>query len=251
MYAKPYLETVEESRLDFGSMGALPPGVPEQLAVLFDQAVKDSDAVIVNQQIRSGLYGAELIERIAGTVANNPETVFVTDTRDLGPVFPGACLKLNCREATAFVGQEPRDVLADDAAVTLASEITHSTGKPVVLLTRGAHGIVVASDDAVVHVLPVDTGPDVDPVGAGDVATAAMTRCSVQVATRGRLATWPTWQPRSRCVSWVLQGPRTYRPRRCLRRARTTSSTHPDSRTTRPERRLSRARNLRSSSRPR
>ena len=173
VYAKPYLETVEESRLDFGSMGALPPGVPEQLAVLFDQAVKDSDAVIVNQQIRSGLYGAELIERIAGTVANNPETVFVTDTRDLGPVFPGACLKLNCREATAFVGQEPRDVLADDAAVTLASEITHSTGKPV-FLTRGAHGIVVASDDAVVHALPVDTGPDVDPVGAGDVATAAI-----------------------------------------------------------------------------
>ncbi len=41
-------------------------------------------------------------------------------------------------------------------------------------LTRGAHGIVVATHDEVAQVLPVDTGPDVDPVGAGDVATAAI-----------------------------------------------------------------------------
>lgn len=173
VYAKPYVDTVEESRLDFGSMGMLPPGVADQLADLFDHAVEDSDAVIVNQQIRSGLYGDELITRIARTMARNPETVFLTDTRDLGPVFPGACLKLNCREATAFAGQEPRDVLADDAAIALARQIAHSTGKPV-FLTLGAHGIVVAAGEDAVHVLPIDTGAEVDPVGAGDVATAGI-----------------------------------------------------------------------------
>jgi len=173
VYAKPYIGPVEESRLDFGSMGPLPERVAEELADLFDRAVQGSDAVIVNQQIRAGLYGPELIERIARTMASNPETVFLADTRDLGAVFPAACLKLNCREATAFVGQEPRDVLSDDVAMDLASTIVSITGSPV-FLTRGAHGIVVATDDGVVHVLPVDTGPDVDPVGAGDVATAAI-----------------------------------------------------------------------------
>jgi len=173
VYAKPYVGPVEESRLDFGSMGSLPEGVAEQLADLFDRAVQESDAVIVNQQIRAGLYGPALIERIARTMASRPETVFLADTRDLGAVFPAACLKLNCREATTLVGQEPQDALSDDAAMDLASTIASSTGSPV-FLTRGAHGIVVATDHDVVNVLPVDTGPDVDPVGAGDVATAAI-----------------------------------------------------------------------------
>lgn len=173
VYAKPYVGPVEESRLDFGSMGSLPEGVAEELADLFDRAVRASDAVIVNQQIRTGLYAPALIERIARTMAANPETVFLADTRDLGAVFPAACLKLNTREATAFVGQEPRDDLSDDAAMDLASTIASTTGSPV-FLTRGAHGIVVATDDDVAHMLPVDTGPDVDPVGAGDVATAAI-----------------------------------------------------------------------------
>ena len=173
VYAKPYVGPAEESRLDFGSMGPLPEGVAEKLAGLFDQAAQESDAVIVNQQIRAGLYGPALIERIALAMAAHPETVFLADTRDLGAVFPAACLKLNCREATVFVGREPQDTLSDDEAMALASAITATTGSPV-FLTRGAHGIVVATYDDVVHVLPVDTGPDVDPVGAGDVATAAI-----------------------------------------------------------------------------
>jgi len=173
VYAKPYVGAVEESRLDFGSLGSLPEGVAEQLADLFDQAVHESDAVIVNQQIRTGLYGPALIERIALTIAAHPETVFLADTRDLGAVFPATSLKLNCREATAFVGQEPQDGVSDDEAKDLASTIASTTGAPV-FLTCGAHGMVVATEGDVVHVLPVDTGPDVDPVGAGDVATAAI-----------------------------------------------------------------------------
>ncbi len=109
VYAKPYVGPVEESRLDFGSMGLLPEGVADELARLFDRAVRESDAVIVNQQIRTGLYTPALIERISRTMAANPETVFLADTRDLGAVFPAACLKLNTREATAFVGRAPQD----------------------------------------------------------------------------------------------------------------------------------------------
>lgn len=173
VYAKPYVGPAEESRLDFGSKGKLPDEVVEELAELFDRAARDSDAVIVNQQIRSGLYGPRLNERIARTIADNPGTIFLADTRDLGAVFPAASLKLNCREATAFVGQEPRDALSDNEAKDLASTIASTTGSSV-FLTLGAHGMIVANDDGVTHVLPIDTGPHVDPVGAGDVATAAI-----------------------------------------------------------------------------
>lgn len=173
VYAKPYVGADEQSRMDFGSLGELPPGTAERLADLFDEAVRTSDAVIVNQQIRCGLYSPLLIERIAAAIAAHPGTVVVVDTRDLGTPFATATLKLNCREATAFFGAEPVDDVPDEAAMVLARQIAGSTGSAV-FLTRGANGLVVASGDDVEHVLPVDTGSRVDTVGAGDAATAAI-----------------------------------------------------------------------------
>jgi bifunctional ADP-heptose synthase (sugar kinase/adenylyltransferase)/phosphoglycolate phosphatase-like HAD superfamily hydrolase len=173
VYAKPYVGADEQPRFDFGSLGALPDGVAQRLADLFDEAARTSDAVIVNQQIRTGLYTPYLIERIAAAMAANPGTVFVVDTRDLGVPFPHAALKLNCHEATSFFGEQPVEDVPDDEAMALAAKIAASTGSAV-FLTRGANGVVVAAGDEVEHVLPVDTGPKVDTVGAGDAATAAI-----------------------------------------------------------------------------
>lgn len=173
VYAKPYVGVDEESRMDFGSLGELPEGVAERLADLFDEAARTSDAVVVNQQVRSGLYAPVLVERIGAAIAANPGTVFVVDTRDLGTPFPTATLKLNCREATSFFGEEPVDDIPDDDAMALARKIAASTGSAV-FLTRGVDGLVVASGGDVEHVLPVDTGSAVDTVGAGDAATASI-----------------------------------------------------------------------------
>lgn len=173
VYAKPYVGPTEESRLDFGSLGALPHGVLDRLTALLDDAARSSDALIINQQIRSDLFDPEIVEHINQAIARNPGTVFVVDTRDLGTPFPTATLKLNCREATAFFGSRPRDEISDDEAMALAQQIAATTSSAV-FLTRGAHGMVVATGDQVEHVLPVDTGPKVDAVGAGDAATAAI-----------------------------------------------------------------------------
>jgi len=173
VYAKPYVGAKEGSRLDFGSMGELPEGTVELLAGLFEEAARASDAVIINQQIRSGLYTPQLIDRINAAIAANPGTVFVVDTRNLGVPFPTAVLKLNCREATAFFGEQPLDDIADEDAMVLARQIADATHSAV-FLTRGANGLVVASGEDVQYVLPIDTGPKVDTVGAGDVVTATI-----------------------------------------------------------------------------
>lgn len=173
VYAKPYVGPREGSRLDFGSLGPLPPDVLGHLAALLDEAARTSDAVVVNQQIRSELFGPEMIEHINRIIARNPGTVFVVDTRDLGTPFPTATVKLNCREATAHFGPFPRDEVSDDDALVLAQQIAATTGSAV-FLTRGAHGMVVASAEDAEHISPMETGPRVDAVGAGDATTAAI-----------------------------------------------------------------------------
>lgn len=173
VYAKPYRGEDEQSRLDFGSTGPLPTGVHDKLLTHLEQALASADAVIINQQIVSGLYTDEVLERLRELLAARPELTSVVDTRHLGVPLPQATLKLNALEATTFAGEEPRESLADDDALALAQRIARENGTRV-FLTRGDAGLVVATPETTEAVLPIDCGSRVDPVGAGDVVTAAL-----------------------------------------------------------------------------
>lgn len=173
VYAKPYTEEVEDSRLDFGSMGALPPGTEDALIAALSKAVAASSAVIVNQQIRTGLFSPRILDHLQQLIVDHPQVAFLRDARDLGAVWPGAILKLNSREACLLMGQEPTDDLGDAEAASTAIAVAALSGAPV-FLTRGALGITVADTDQCAHVLPIDAGSKVDPVGAGDSVTATV-----------------------------------------------------------------------------
>lgn len=173
VYAKPYRGEEEQSRIDFGSTGPLPQGVLDTLLEHLDATVEDADALIVNQQIVSGLYVDAVLEHLRELTAARPGLTCVVDTRHLGVPLPKAALKLNCREATTFVRDTPRDSLSDDEALELARRIADENDTSV-FLTRGADGIVVAHGDQATPILPIDYGSRVDPVGAGDVVTAAL-----------------------------------------------------------------------------
>lgn len=173
VYAKPYQGDEEQSRIDFGSTGPLPQGDIDTLLKHLDDAVKDADSLIVNEQIVSGLYSDAVLEHLRELTAARPELTCVVDTRHLGVPLPKAVLKLNCREATTFVHDTPRESLSDDEALGLARRIADEN-ETSVFLTRGEDGIAVAHGDQATLVLPVDYGSRVDPVGAGDVVTAAL-----------------------------------------------------------------------------
>lgn len=173
VYAKPYRGDEEQSRLDFGSTGALPEGVHDQLLTHFERALASADAVIINQQIVSGLYTDQVLARVRELLTARPALTSVVDTRHLGVPIPQAALKLNALEATTCAGEEPRESLIDDDALTLALRIAQENGTRV-FLTRGEAGLVVATAEGATAVLPVDAGSRVDAVGAGDVVTAAL-----------------------------------------------------------------------------
>lgn len=173
VYAKPYVGADEESRIDFGSFGELPPGAAAAILDALEAAVAESDAVIINQQVRTGLFAPALVARLSEIVASNPRVVFVMDSRDLKLALPGTVLKLNCREAAGLAGELATDDLSDTDAARVALGIAGRTQRPV-FLTRGQLGMLIADGDRVSSVLPVDAGPTVDPVGAGDAVTAAV-----------------------------------------------------------------------------
>ncbi|MGC3955343.1 MAG: PfkB family carbohydrate kinase [Propionicimonas sp.] len=173
VYAKPYIGSAEESRIDFGTYHELPQAVIEDLLRTLESAAAVSDAVIINQQVSTSQFSVSTVERIAAIVAKHSDVVFVIDARDLAATIPGAVLKVNCREAAALVGEEPTEILADADAARIAVIISTSTGRPV-FLTRGEMGMLVADGDLTTSILPVDVGSRVDPVGAGDCVTATV-----------------------------------------------------------------------------
>ncbi len=190
VYAKPYVGAAEESRIDFGTSDDLPAAGLAALLEALDRAVADSDAVIINQQVRTGLFAPEVVARIAELAAGHPGVVFVADSRDLDLALPGIVAKLNCREAAGLVGEEPTEELDDERAAGIALQVAGRTSRPV-YLTRGELGVLVAHGDQVHHVLPVDAGARVDPVGAGDAVTAtvaAMLAAGAPPAVAGELA---------------------------------------------------------------
>jgi len=173
VYAKPYVGAQEESRIDFGSFGELPEAATAAILDALEAAVADSHAVIINQQVRTGLFSPALVARIAEVVTRNPAVVFVVDSRDLRLALPGTVLKLNCREAAGLAGEAATDDLSDADAARIALGIAGRTQRPV-YLTRGDLGMLVVDGERAIPVLPVDAGSTVDPVGAGDAVTAAV-----------------------------------------------------------------------------
>ena len=173
VYAKPYLGNVEEQRLDFGSCGPLPESTVNSLVASFAEAARSADVVIITQQIKTGMFTSQVVSRLNEIRAENPETVFVVDSRDMSTPFRDAVLKLNTREASGFFGDEATEDLTDAGAAELARRIAARTARPV-FLTRGQSGMVVADSTGTKLVLPVDVGGCVDAVGAGDTVTAVI-----------------------------------------------------------------------------
>jgi rfaE bifunctional protein kinase chain/domain len=173
VYAKPYAGVKEDSRIDFGAFNSLAGNTANALIVALEQAASVCEAVILNQQIASGVSSSELIERINATIARFPNTHFVVDARHRPGSYLGAVLKLNVREAALYLGNPSEVTYTATEIHDLARRITHITGKPV-FVTRGEDGLIVAEKESVHAVPGIQVLGDTDPVGAGDTVVAAI-----------------------------------------------------------------------------
>jgi rfaE bifunctional protein kinase chain/domain len=173
VYAKPYLGRHEQSRLDFGTRGAL----AEEHLVTFERALDEAaswaDVVVVNQQVSSCFADEGTVARVNAVIAAHPGTTFVVDARMSTAPYVGAVLKLNVAESLRRLGSTGPADLSDDQVIDVARRMAGQTGKPF-FMTRGDRGIVAADGEGVYSALGVDIGREVDPVGAGDTVVAAI-----------------------------------------------------------------------------
>lgn len=170
VYAKPYRETAELNRLDFGGGNRFAAEQWPLLLARLEAAAESCTVVVLNQQVPTG-WAAGVIPALDALIARYPRTLFIVDSRDHAHRFPATGLKLNVREASHLLGET--ETSSPDDARRLASLLAVRQQRPV-LVTRGEHGLVLATEGELYDVPGVELPGTADPVGAGDAALAAL-----------------------------------------------------------------------------
>lgn len=170
VYAKPCQGSVELNRLDFGGSNRSSAGTFQPLLTRLEKVAESCPVVVINQQVPTG-WAVEMLPALNALIARHPRTLFIVDSRDHAGAFPAAALKLNIREAALLLGKPTAELTADDA-LRLAATLARRQQHPV-LVTRGEHGLVLATPAEEFDVPGIELPGAADPVGAGDAALAA------------------------------------------------------------------------------
>lgn len=175
VYAKPCIVGRELNRMDYGSFGVPSDATIDLLARHLDAAARESDIVILNQQIPAGVSTAAMIARVNDLIKRHPKCRFIVDARQRAELYRGAMLKLNAHEAARLLGEpKPLDErIPASAARDLATRLVARVGQPV-FLTRGENGIFAADRIGLYEVPGIQIIEQTDTVGAGDTTLAAL-----------------------------------------------------------------------------
>ena len=175
-YAKPYVDAVEQCRLDFGDFNCLNDDVADALVDCLTAALPGLDALVINSQAASGIHSERFRQRLGALIVDHPSRVFVVDSRDSELMYPGCMLKINDFEAVRCCDALPSsvDVIERQQAWDAAERLYAERGAPV-FVTRGSEGMVVVDEGGGRDVPAVRLAGEVDTVGAGDAALAGIT----------------------------------------------------------------------------
>jgi bifunctional ADP-heptose synthase (sugar kinase/adenylyltransferase)/phosphoglycolate phosphatase-like HAD superfamily hydrolase len=176
VYTKPHVGEREEQRIDFGDFNNLHDTTANALLKALEQSLPDLDAVIINEQVRSGIHASvTLRQRLEHLVASTPQKLFLLDSRHLGGAYPGSIKKLNDREAARLCGiNRPADDLVSEEEARAAASDLHRRWSLPVFVTRGERGCIVAEAHGLQAIPGMHIVGRVDPVGAGDSMLAGI-----------------------------------------------------------------------------
>ena len=174
-YVKPYVEGVEESRLDHGVANRVSAETTAAVAAHLKRMLSELDAVVLNQQVREGVWSDALFEVVGRLAAEFPGVTWVVDSRDCPERFHGMIVKLNDNEAARLHGRDvrPGEQVTEDETAAALDHLHERFGSPVVI-TRGANGAVAKDASGVYEVPGVHTIGEIDTVGAGDTFVSAL-----------------------------------------------------------------------------
>jgi len=202
IYAKPYKDDKEMSRIDFGNYNELSEETAADLLARLEKAVDGVDVAIVNEQVASGIHNTAFFrDKLAALIGRHSGKVFILDSRQYSNAYPGVVRKINDHEAARLCGiqREPDDIVLYEEAVKAAETLGRKFRKPV-FVTRGPRGCLVFDDKGLREVPGLLIMGRTDTVGAGDSMLAgiagalAVGRDHLMAATLGNFVAGVTVQ---------------------------------------------------------
>jgi rfaE bifunctional protein kinase chain/domain len=178
-YIKPILcgydSQQEDARLDFMNFKPLSNNLEEQLIENVKAVISMVDAVIVEDQMsRNGLITESVRHALINLAKENPEKIFVVDSRERIGLFENMVLKPNKIEAVKAIypSRNPLEVEMDEL-INVGKEIFKIANRPV-YITLSEKGALLIDGEKNHHLPAAPTKPPIDPVGAGDTFISAL-----------------------------------------------------------------------------
>lgn len=178
-YIKPILcgfdSQQEDARLDFMNFNPLSNGLEEQLVDNIKAVIDMVDAIIVEDQMsRSGIITENVRHALIDLSKENPEKIFVVDSRERIGLFENMVLKPNKIEAVRAINpsRNPLDVKMDEL-INVGKEMFKRANRPV-YITLSEKGALLIDGEKHYHLPAAPIKPPIDPVGAGDTFISAV-----------------------------------------------------------------------------
>jgi rfaE bifunctional protein kinase chain/domain len=177
-FGKPYLEDKEQPRIDFGFFNKRTEETDLALLSGIEEALRNADALIVNQQVPGSITNESFIDRANALFKKYTDKIVLLDSRHYGHKFKNINRKTNDLEAAQLnkVDVKLGDVLTLPDVNKYALNLYKQFKKPV-FLTRGPRGIITVDSDGIHEVPGIQLLKKLDIVGAGDTVTSALALC--------------------------------------------------------------------------
>jgi rfaE bifunctional protein kinase chain/domain len=180
----------EINRLDVKNRTPTPDALQDQIIDRLRTAVPRVNGVVIADQIEEpdfGVITARVREELAGLAGRYPDKIFFADSRAHVGQFRSVIVKPNRREAArALHPAWDRDV--DRQTAERCGRALCERNRRPVYLTMSEDGILLFTDAGCEHIPALRVTGDVDPVGAGDSATAGIVSALCAGATHREAA---------------------------------------------------------------
>jgi len=190
VYAKPYVGDEEEGRIDFGNFNRLTDHKADELLQKLSTLLSEIDAVIINEQVLSGIHTPYFRKNLVKLIGAFPEKMFIADSRHYNDQYECALRKMNDSEAAMLCGmkQDTTEAVSYDEVCRAAGVLFNRFKKPL-FITRGSAGSLVIDENGIEEIPGLMILSRVDTVGAGDSYLAGVTAALAAGYTMQKAAT--------------------------------------------------------------
>jgi rfaE bifunctional protein kinase chain/domain len=180
-YCKPLVVAsqqppVELNRLDRKNWTPTPAALQGLLVERLRDIARFVDAVIVLDQVdlpETGVVTTRLLKTISELVREDPDLLFLADSRRGLHGFPPVIFKMNAAELRALTGETAGRGLENTQELALA--LTERNGRSVFVTLAGEGMVGTTARGEVQHVPALPLRGPIDVVGAGDAVSANLT----------------------------------------------------------------------------